>query len=391
MPRLLLVKLGAIGDVIMAIPAAHAMHTAGFQVDWVCGEAIAPVLSLYNWIHVIAVDERRLLLGSGTERLRAVLALWRLLRQRGAAEPYELCATLYYDARYRLLTLPIAARRKIALSQTDRALRLLPGRHHSSEYARLLLQFLPGNRLEPAPDGERPSQFAPVRLAAGCLPPSPSPAAGLERQRVVLVPAGSRNLMRDDTLRRWPIHCYVELARLLLARGCQIVLAGGPGDEWASDHFAGLPITDCIGRLSLVESLSLLDSAALVVSHDTGPLHLAGITGAAIVAIFGPTDPRIFLPQRPNCSALWGGEGFACRPCYDGRDFAPCTHNGCVHQVTPAMVLAEADILLAARRANRELAPRILVPEHTPLLSAASLTASAAAASPPVSIGTSRS
>jgi heptosyltransferase-2 len=47
MPRLLLIKFGAVGDVVMTLPAAHAMHLAGYQVDWVCGHAVAPLLRLY--------------------------------------------------------------------------------------------------------------------------------------------------------------------------------------------------------------------------------------------------------------------------------------------------------------------------------------------------------
>ena len=101
--------------------------------------------------------------------------------------------------------------------------------------------------------------------------------------------------------------------------------------------------------------------------HDTGPLHLAGITSTAIVAIFGPTDPRGRLPQRSNCVALWGGEGFACRPCYDGRDYAPCEHNGCMRQITPAMAFGEVETLLAARREGRDLLPRVRTPKHTPV------------------------
>jgi heptosyltransferase-2 len=389
MPRLLLVKLGAIGDVVMAIPAAHAMRAAGYDVDWICGRAVAPVLALYDWIHVIEVDERELLLGGRIRRLRAVLALWRTLRQRAPNQPYDLCATLYYDSRYKLLTLPVRmsrgkpGRRRIVLSRTDRATCLIPGRHHTDEYARILLAHVPGESgrcAEPEGriDGELATQYAPIPVPAGRLPrtvPSPPPA----QPRVVLIPAGSRKLLRDDALRRWPVESYVELARHLLARDCEVVLAGGPGDEWASAHFSGLPTTDMIAKLSLVESLALFDSAAVTVTHDTGPLHLAGLTSTAIVSIFGPTDPRGRLPQRANCVALWGGEGFACRPCYDGRDFAPCTHNGCMHQVTPPMVFAEINTLLTVVREGRELPPRIVVPEHTPLIAAASLTSVAAA------------
>ena len=346
--RVLIVKLGAIGDVVMAIPAAYAMHREGYAVDWLCGHTVAPILELYPWINVIRVDERPLLKGSWTQRLRAVLATRRMLRGRS----YELCATLYYDKRYELLTRSVRAKRRLRLNAGDRATALLPGRHHTDEFARILM----GRQ-----DGERPQQLAPIAVpgVAGVLVPAAQGA------RVVLVPAGARNLLRDDALRRWPVEAYAELAALLMQRGIGVVLVGGPEDEWASAAFAEVGVTDLIGKLSLVETVALLDSVDVTVTHDTGPLHLAGITSCGIVAIFGPTDPRGRLPQRENSIALWGGEGFACRPCYDGRDYAPCTHNGCVRQVTPAMVLAQVERLLAARRASERLPPQVIVPEHT--------------------------
>ena len=352
-PRLLLIKLGAIGDVIMAVPAAYAMHQAGYEVDWVCGQAVAPILQLYPWIDVIAVDETKLLHSGKLASLRALLSLWRTL----AGRRYDLCATLYYDSRYKLLALPVRARHKLVLSHTDRATRLLPGRHHTDEYARIL-----AGRPNGEIDGESPTQLPPVPVPG--LPPNPLPRTS-NKPRIVLVPAAARNLLRDDALRRWPIENYVELARLLLARGCEVILAGGPEDAWASAAFSALPITDQIARLSLLETLALLNSAAVTVTHDTGPLHMAGITGTAIVTIFGPTDPRGRLPQRANTVALWGGEGFACRPCYDGRDYAPCLNNGCIQQITPTMALGEVETLLTALRENRPLLPRIRTPKHT--------------------------
>jgi heptosyltransferase-2 len=132
-----------------------------------------------------------------------------------------------------------------------------------------------------------------------------------------------------------------------------VVLAGGPDDAWVLPAFASSRVVDCIGKLSLLETLSLLDSAEVTVSHDTGPLHLAGVTGTAIVAIFGPTSPYMVCPQRPGVVALWGGEGFACRPCYDGGEFAPCSNNGCVQQVSTALVLHHVERLLAAVRAGQ--------------------------------------
>jgi len=350
MPRLLLVKLGAIGDVVMAIPAAHAMHQAGYEIHWVCGQNHAPILALYPWINIVPVDEPALLHGGKLSSLRTLLALWhRLPRGR-----FDLCATLYYDSRYKLLTLPIRAGRKIFLSHNDRATQLLHGRHHTDEYARVLTG---------RPDGETPHQLSPI--APPTPPPNPVPLVP-GKPRIALVPAGARNILRDDALRRWPIESYVTLASALLQSGHEVILAGGPDDQWASPAFTHLAVADLIGKHSLPETLGLLNSAAVTVTHDTGPLHLAGLTQTAIVAIFGPTDPRGRLPQRANTVALWGGEGFACRPCYDGRDYAPCLNNGCIQQITPTMVLGEIQTLLTALRTNRPQPPRIRTPKHTP-------------------------
>lgn len=230
---------------------------------------------------------------------------------------------------------------------------LLPGRHHTDEYARILLGLK---------DGERPLGLAPVRPEK--LPVSPLTRTGT-RPRVVLAPAGAKNMMRDDALRRWPVENYAALAAVLLERGTEVVLAGGPGDMWAIPMFEEMPVTNLIGKLELPEMLALLEDSDVMVTHDTGPLHLAGATAVGIVSIFGPTDPRGRLPQRTNTVALWGGEGFACRPCYDGRDFAPCLHNGCMRQVSVEMVVREVYQMIEQRQPGRSMPPRVVAPSST--------------------------
>jgi heptosyltransferase-2 len=347
--RALILKFGAIGDVVMAIPAAYALHQAGYRVDWVCGAAVLPVLGCYSWINPIVVDDRALVMGGTAAKVRALTALWKKV----AGRQYALCATLYYDRRYRLMALPVRAQKKVMLSETERTFKLLLGRHHTDEYARILLGL---------EDGERPVGLAPVR--AEVLPESP--LARVEgKARVVLAPGGAKNMMRDDALRRWPLESYVAVARALVAHGVEVVLAGGPDDGWVQPAFDGVGVTDLIGKLSLTQTLALFDESDVMVTHDTGPLHLAGITRVGVVSIFGPTDPRGRLPQRANTVALWGGEGFACRPCYDGRDYAPCLHNGCVRQVTAEMVLREVEVVMEQRRTGRAMPPRVVSPVST--------------------------
>ena len=346
MGRVLIVKLGAIGDVLMLVPAVRALQERGHEIDWLCGEQVAPLLAMYPWITPIVAGEAELLRGKTAVRLRALLALWRRL----AGRRYDLIATVYYDRRYQVLTRGARAGRRLSLSTDDRRRRILPGRHHSDEYVRLLLEL---------PDDVRPQATMPI--APPRMPDSPLPRAATG-PRVVLVPGGAHNLVREDALRRWPVASFVAVARDLLAQGCEVVLCGGPTDRWASAAFAGVPVTDCIGRFSLMETLGQLHASDVVVTPDTGPLHLAGLSGAGIVAIFGPTSPHTFLPQRPGVIGLWGGEGFACRPCYDGKDYAPCRNNACVQQVSPAMVVGAVNDLLQARRAGEPSEPSIRVP-----------------------------
>ncbi len=334
MKRALIVKLGAIGDVVMTVPSVHLLHQQGYAIDWICGGAVAGLLRCYSWINVIQADDAAVLHGSPMQRIRALSSVWRTL----APVRYDLVATLYYDERWRVFTLPVRSAKRIHLSKTDRARRILPTRPHAGEFARILLDW---------PDTCREDSVQP--LPPDRLPPSPLPAS--TSRRTGMVPAGASNMVRQQTLRRWPADRYAAIARTLLQRGDEVVLMGGPTDAWVREHFGDLLqhpcLTDMIGKTTLPELISLASTCSLVLSHDTGPLHLAGLSSTKLLALFGPTDPGSFLPRRPGVRVLWGGEGLACRPCYDGRDFAPCESNGCMQSIGTETVLAEMDAMLS--------------------------------------------
>ncbi len=353
--KVLLVKFGAIGDVLMVLPAAHLLHQGGAEVHWLCGPVVAPLLALYPWIHIHVADDRSLLRASLPARLRAFARLWRQI----FFHRFDLVATLYYDPRYRLLTLPVRTSRRLLLSRTDRRFQLIPDRHHTDEFARILLGW---------PDTCRSTSFPP--LPPKRLPPAPLPSRAGGRTRIALIPGGASNMLRQQTLRRWPAENYAAVARSLLDRNFEVLLLGGPDDTWVRLHFTGpafegKPLLDAIGTLSLPEVIAVCNTCAAVISHDTGPMHLAGLSTASLLALFGPTSPGSFLPRRPGVRAIHGGEGFACRPCYDGREFAPCANNGCMGQITPAMVLGELDSLLSERAHGVATPFHVLQPSQT--------------------------
>ena len=218
----------------------------------------------------------------------------------------------------------------------------IPGRYAPDEYVRLASGSPSTGPLERRFDiADARDRVTVERALLGV--PAGTPA-------VTLVPGGARNALRDNPLRRWPIDDYVRLAERLLASGCAVVLLGDRYDRWVNKHFEGLDVTNLIGTISLREALTALRSSDVVISHDTGPMHLARLVRTPCVALFGPTMPETFVREGATTVVIWGGQALACRPCYDGRNFAACVDNRCMGSISVEQVLECALRLLQRGR-----------------------------------------
>jgi heptosyltransferase-2 len=80
-------------------------------------------------------------------------------------------------------------------------------------------------------------------------------------------------------------------------------------------------------------------------------MHLARLVRAPLVALFGPTSPAEFMLEDERTTVLWGGRHLACRPCYDGRDFAECRDNVCMQSISVDDAWAAVEQLIARGRA----------------------------------------
>ena len=103
-----------------------------------------------------------------------------------------------------------------------------------------------------------------------------------------------------------------------------------------------------------------MQQSDLVITHDGGPLHLALLAGTRLIALFGPTSPHEKVPERDGVVVLWGGADLACRPCYDGNDYADCPLNVCLTEVSVERVHEEAErlIQMSAGTLDRDRARR---------------------------------
>lgn len=146
--------------------------------------------------------------------------------------------------------------------------------------------------------------------------------------------------------KRWPAGRFAELARLLQdRRGVDIAVTGTAADAGAAVEIAsGLtrkPV-DLTGRTSLRGLLGVLSRAAVVVTNDTGPMHMANALRVPVVGVFGPTEPAATAPFHPP-SAVVRKEGIACWPCLYRE--CPYDHR-CMTAVSAKDVFAAAGELL---------------------------------------------
>ena len=183
------------------------------------------------------------------------------------------------------------------------------------------------------------------------LPPRPAVAESLRRQwpvegaRWIILQPGARWLNK-----RWPVESYAELVRLLAPAnaGFHFAVLGGEDDRPLGEVIARAEPTRCLdltGRLSLPEMVEWIRLSELMVSNDTGPMHVADALGTPVVALLGPTEPRRTGPygQLDHVLQL----NLPCVPCLKAR----CGYAKpfeCLRAIPPATVFDAVQRRLAS-------------------------------------------
>jgi len=150
------------------------------------------------------------------------------------------------------------------------------------------------------------------------------------------------------TAKRWIPERYAALAsRLGGHTGARIAILGGTAERPLGEAIAANVEGECrvlCGETDLAELVGTLSRLRLLVTNDSGPMHLAAAVGTPLVAVFGPTDWRETAPVGVSCRLV--REPVECAPCKLRE--CPIDHH-CMRRVTVDRVFGEADSLLGER------------------------------------------
>lgn len=305
--RILVIKIGALGDVILAGPSLGMIRKKfpTSHISVLVDSRYSSVLSGCPWVNeVIPVDGKR---------FRSWTNLARLAK-RLRREMFDISIDFQNNKRTHLLTFLSAVAHRYGFSRGIFG-RLLnhpdftfskpdsPVRHQFRILSRLGISQL-DEKLVLWPDAESEAQVREwfeendisenttlIGLAVGASP-------------------------RWAT-KRWPIESYQSLAqRIVKNLGCQVVLIGSEQDKSLAEKFSGASIHNFVGKTSLRNLIPLIKQLRVLVTGDTAPLHIGSALGVKTIALFGPTDPRRHVAGN---STTVLSKRLPCQPCYKGE------------------------------------------------------------------------
>jgi heptosyltransferase I len=272
-----LLRLSALGDATHVVPLVRTLRRAWPQVpiSWILGRAEAKLLEGLEDVELIVFDKA------------AGLAGFNDLRRRLAGRRFEVLLQMQLALRANLLSAVVRADRRIgydwARSKEGHSLfideRISPGGHHVLDVFGKFCEplGLVQDRVEwrlPVPEAARD-------WAAQQLP---------GEQRSLLISPCSSHILRN-----WRPERYAAVADHAAAQGWRVAICGGRSalERSTADAIIAAmrhPAIDLVGKDTLKQLLALLERATLVLSPDSGPVHIANAMGSKVLGLFACTD-----------------------------------------------------------------------------------------------------
>lgn len=322
--KILVIRLDLLGDIALSMPAVRALRRRypSSQLDMLVLPYTAPLVPCYDLVDHLWTFDINALRPSGDmfnrSRWGQLLQLIRELRARR----YDLAISLY-GCWGSALAFSSGARFRVGYAgESFRFMHNLPvpgrryrERRHELEYCLDLARAAGATVLSPE---ARPILSAEsVATAASLL--DEDPAHGRPR---VAIHVGALN----GGAKRWTAAGWAEVAqRLTRERSAQVIFIGTERERQLIDAVLGQMAEKPLvlaGRTPIPVLLAVLKRCDVLLSGDSGPLHLAMGLGVLTVAVHGPSDPALSGPYGAHARIV--RHDLPCSPCYDLRDAAEC-------------------------------------------------------------------
>ncbi len=328
--RVCLIKPSALGDVVQALPAFTGLRRRWphAHIAWVCGSAFAGLLDGLPGLDEVIPFSRK---GGIAGALSLAARLW-----RGGFDLAIDMQGLFRSAALAWLT---RAPRRVGFASAREGATLL----YTDRVA--------------ADQKAMPAVLAnwAVAHAFGCAGPPPPAKLGItpalrEEARRLLSPLPRPVIAVHPgaswRTKRWPAEHF---AALLNRAGCSAAVVGGPGEEAAGRAVASalrVPALDLTGKTTLLRLAAVLESADVMLSNDSGPMHLAAALGTPVVAPFTCTSVLRAGPYGEGHAAV--PAAVACAASYRRT----CPSMACMAELTPGRLWPALRAALEARRAG---------------------------------------
>lgn len=341
MGRILIIKMSALGDVVLAMPhiGAIAAHHQRDTVHLLTGPAAAALFEGRDDLLVRPMHSSRRLGAQGR------WAVGRWVRGQRFDRIYDLQGNSASRKLVRRSRTPLAVG-----TQPDPVYhRSAPGPWYrtiaQNAFERLNDTLAAGGVPAAVPaTGMVPHEADTNRVAAWLA------ERGLAHGRYVVMHAGCNSRWKS---KRWPAQHFVRLAQMLNDAGLATVWVGGKEDGEVNRTLAGEMGHDATGAFTLRQTYALADRARFAVSNDSCPMHLFALTGRPVFSFFGPTNWRWSHPAGQGDRVM--RTDAPCSPCF--RPVCPPERrHACMTEIFPERVMERIgrEFSLAPNRGGEE-------------------------------------
>ena len=268
--KILVIKLGALGDFVLATPAMKKIREAHADdhITLLTTPPFEPLARARGWFDIVETDGR-------PKGWLGELRMIRRLRREGYDRVYDLQTSSRSSAYFQFLRPHPPQWSGIAKGCSHPHANPRRDFMHTLERQADQLKFAGIWPDAPTEPGTAPPPD--LSFMAGPRPEAQPPY-------VLLVPGGSAHRMD----KRWPAGRFGQLARRLRELGLEVHVIGGPQEKPVAGEIASAAgaIHDLTGRTDFADIVALGAHSALVIGNDTGPLHLAAAAGAPTLAVY---------------------------------------------------------------------------------------------------------